>query len=102
MHGHDDCFRLNSYTLLQRNSRLVPDHASTAIAGYNLACVLALDGRRDNALALLRTAVEHGLPVNTALQMKEDSDLKLLFSDPRFDSLVASAKQRAALAAANK
>jgi hypothetical protein len=39
---------------------LGPDHASTASAGYHVACVLALEGRRNEALALLRAAVEHG------------------------------------------
>jgi len=52
--------------------------------------MLALEGRRDGALAVLPTVVELGLPANTALQMENDSDLKSLHSDPQFDSLVAS------------
>ena len=73
-----------------------PDHPSTAGAVYNLACILALEGRRDEAISFLRQSVVHGLPVKAALGIESDSDLKSLHGDPRFDAVVAHAKERAA------
>jgi eukaryotic-like serine/threonine-protein kinase len=75
-----------------------PEHAATASATYNLACIAAHEGKPDEALALLREAVDHGLAPNDCLDMEKDSDLKSLHGDPRFDALVAHAKERAAAA----
>jgi non-specific serine/threonine protein kinase/serine/threonine-protein kinase len=75
-----------------------PDHPWTASAVYNLACILALEGRREEALSVLRQATEHGMPVKTALNMEQDSDLKSLHNDPRFQDLVAAARHRATAA----
>jgi hypothetical protein len=44
------------------------------------------------ALSLLREAVAHG----QGLQLETDPDLKSLHSDPRFNALVAKAKEQAA------
>jgi hypothetical protein len=41
---------------------LEPDNPETAISRYNLAYVAAHRGRRDEALGLLKEAVDHGLP----------------------------------------
>jgi len=55
-------------------------------------------GKRDEALALLREAVDHGLAPNIALYMEKDPDLEALHGDPRFAALTAHAKERAAAA----
>jgi A/B hydrolase-like, N-terminal domain len=66
--------------------------ANAATVYYNLACGLALAGKRDDALATLETAVERGW--SDANHMLADTDLTSLRSSPRFTALVA--KLRAA------
>jgi tetratricopeptide (TPR) repeat protein len=77
---------------------LGPDHPDTAMSTYNLGVITLHKGKRDEALALLREAVDHGLAPNIALQMGKDPDLEALYKDPRFTALVAHAKERAAAA----
>jgi predicted negative regulator of RcsB-dependent stress response len=90
---------------LQRKARdiqqrvLGPDHPYTAMMTQALASVLALSGKRDQALSVMRDAVDHGLPPSNDLQIEDDPDMKSLHGDPRFDALVAHAKERAAAAA---
>jgi hypothetical protein len=60
--------------------------------------VLALDGKRDDAFANLKFAVEHALPAEVRLGLEKDPDLISLHGDPRFDSLVVAARQPAAAA----
>jgi hypothetical protein len=55
-------------------------------------------GKPNEALSLLREAVDHGLAPNIALYLEKDPDLELLHSDPRFTVLIAHAKERAAAA----
>ncbi|MGB2952229.1 MAG: tetratricopeptide repeat protein [Gaiellaceae bacterium] len=76
-----------------------PDEARRAIAEglehypnnarlqYDLACLESLDGNGDEALALLRQAVD--ADPQTAEWAREDSDFDLVRDDPRFASAVA-------------
>ena len=73
---------------------LGPDHPVTASTKYNLACNAALRGRRDEAIAVLRDALDHGLAADTAAGMSQDEDLKSLHGDPRFAALIAEVKAR--------
>jgi pentatricopeptide repeat protein len=73
---------------------LGPEHPETASCTYNVACVLARAGNRDEALSLLREAVDHGLRPGVDLAIGNDPDLKSLHGDPRFEALVAHAKER--------
>jgi hypothetical protein len=57
---------------------------------------MARQNRRNEALSLLREAVEHGLPTYAILGMDQDPDLKSLHGDPRFEALVAKARQATA------
>ncbi|HXX46230.1 MAG TPA: serine/threonine-protein kinase [Candidatus Acidoferrales bacterium] len=75
-----------------------PENPDTANSTYQLARAEARLGKLDDALSLMREAVDHGLPPNQDLDIEKDDDLKSLHGDPRFDSLVADAKQRAAAA----
>jgi serine/threonine protein kinase len=75
---------------------LGPTHPQVAMTEYNLAGLAALDGRKEEGLSLLSAALEHHLPPYIASQMGEDPDLRALRGDPRFQALVASAKQRPA------
>jgi eukaryotic-like serine/threonine-protein kinase len=67
------------------------NHPDTAETKYNLACNAALEGHKAEALALLKEAFEHGLSPLNKKHMAEDSDLKSLHGDPRFEALVAEA-----------
>jgi serine/threonine protein kinase len=100
----DDLRRFGEAEKLYRESLdihqrvLGPEHPDTAVTKYNLACNLALTGRRGEALAFLRDAFDHGLSPKVALNIEQDSDLKSLHGDPRFEAVVADVKERAAAA----
>jgi eukaryotic-like serine/threonine-protein kinase len=70
-------------------------HPETAIATYNIASIAARTGKHEKALALLREAIDHGLPPRIGLVIEKDADFKALHGDPKFDELIAHAKQRA-------
>ena len=76
-----------------RRRVLGPEDSSTAASLYNLGCFAARRGSKEEALALVREAVDHGLDSNNDLGIDKDDDLKSLHGDPRFDALVAHAKE---------
>jgi eukaryotic-like serine/threonine-protein kinase len=75
---------------------LGPDNPSTAETTESLALLKLREGHRDDALRLLRDAVDHGLPGWAVDRMATNPDLKPLQGDPRFTALLAYAKSRAA------
>ena len=75
---------------------LGPEHPEIAKTEYNLACVRAKVGDHDEALKLLRHAVDHGLDDLDMSLMGTDDDLVDLRGDPRFTELAVLAKSRAA------
>jgi eukaryotic-like serine/threonine-protein kinase len=76
-----------------RKRTLGLDNPDTTAILYNLACVAAHRGERDKAFALLSQSVEHGLFPNGDTTMQTDTDIASLHGDPRFDAIVARAKQ---------
>jgi hypothetical protein len=88
--------KLDRETLAIRRRVLGPEHPDTAVSTYNLACIVALQGRRDASLSLLQDAVEHGLPSEDVVGIGRDPDLKSLHGDPRFEALVAQSLRAAA------
>jgi tetratricopeptide (TPR) repeat protein len=60
---------------------------------YNVACVQALAGRAEEAMASIEQSVRTGL--NQLDWLKNDSNLDLLRSDPRFQALVRYLEERA-------
>jgi hypothetical protein len=80
---------------------LGPNQPETAVTVYDLAGLAAKHGRIDEAISLLREAIEIGLLPHVASGMEEDSNLKPLRGDPRFAALVAHAKERVAEQKAN-
>jgi serine/threonine protein kinase len=70
------------------------ERAAVAAAWYNFACGAAVAGRRDEALDHLGQAIALGY--NHADAIAADPDLKSLHGDPRFDALLAKARQGAA------
>ena len=72
---------------LQIDKRLAKLRKSDPTVHYNLACSLALVGKKDEAIATLEKAIELGY--SDFEHLKKDADLKELRSDPRFKSLIA-------------
>ncbi len=58
-----------------------------------------LKGKKDEAFTQLKDAVEHDRPYTDDIDLTTTADLKSLNGDPRFDALLAEAKQHAAAAA---
>jgi hypothetical protein len=71
-----------------------PEHPSTALDRYNLACTLAREGKREEAISLLRQALDQGLSSDGALGIEKDGDLVSLREDRRFQAIVTDAKTR--------
>jgi len=94
-HQYAESEKLNQEALEIRRRIYGPDHPITAGSVYNLACLAALKGKPDQALSLLRQAMDHGLSPALELNMESDSDLQSLHNNPRFTALVAQAKERA-------
>ena len=65
--------------------------ATVAEAWYNFVCAEAARGRPDEAFADLNHAIENGLI--SPGELSADPELKSLHSDPRFDALVAKARE---------
>jgi tetratricopeptide (TPR) repeat protein len=94
--GHyQEAEKLNRTVLEIRRRVFGPDHPITASSTYNLGCIAALIGRRNEAIALLSQAVDHGLDADLDMRIDRDSDLKSLHGDPEFTKLVAHAKEQA-------
>jgi hypothetical protein len=90
--------KLNREVLEIQRRVLGPEHPSTAVTVYDLSCLAARQGHKDQALSLLRESVDHGFPAWSDLGVDKDPDLKSLHDDPRFAAIVADAKDRAATA----
>ena len=82
-----------SKALEGRRGALGLGHPDTATSAYGLACVLALEGKRDAALANLQFAVEHALSAEDRQKLAGDPDLNSLHADPRFQALTAAAEK---------
>jgi tetratricopeptide (TPR) repeat protein len=88
---YDKAEALHRQALSLRERVLGREHPETLRSLYNLACVAALQGRRDEAFQHLRDAVARGYSNATAL--REDTDLASMRGDPEFDKIVASAEK---------
>ena len=92
-------FIVGGVRVLDTGSKFRPSRDSKVDAfTYNLAIVEERMGKRDEALQLLREAVDHGLSAGFRAGMQKDPDLKSLHGDPRFVALIAETKSRAATA----
>jgi hypothetical protein len=81
---------------------LEDDNLDTANVAYDLAGLYALEGKKSEAITVLIDAVEHGLSAKNDLDMAKELDLKYLQGDPRFETVLANARRRAAAAQAAK
>ena len=73
--------------LVEQSLTLIPDEPG---ALYNLACALALQGKKDEALTMLEKAVKEGF--NQAQHIREDKDLASLRADERFEKAAKAAE----------
>ncbi len=76
-----------------RRRALGDDHPGTAEAAYELACVQALEGRRDEAFVNLEFAVSHQLKAEDRQALEKNADLQSLHDDARFAPLLVKAVQ---------
>jgi serine/threonine protein kinase/tetratricopeptide (TPR) repeat protein len=77
---------------LERKRRVLgASHPSTLKTMYNLACLAALEMRQEEALTLLDEATGLGFIGN---RIAEDPDLRSLHGNPRFEAIVARARQQ--------
>jgi len=83
-----ELFRELIKTAEKKKPGLLPD------AWYNFACAAAIAGHRGEALRYLGQAIDGGYWTETAT-IVADPDLKSLHGDPRFDALIAKARQKA-------
>lgn len=81
---------LNAARSFARGLKMAPNDADLL---YNNACVAALSGKDEEALAKLKSAFRHNQMLIT--HAKEDSDLFSLHDDPRFDALLKEAALQA-------
>lgn len=77
---------------LQIDKRLVQLRPNDPLAHYNLACSYALLKRSEQALKILRRAVELGY--RDFRYMREDHDLDSIRHDPRFRQLLREYENR--------
>jgi tetratricopeptide (TPR) repeat protein len=78
------------------------DHEDTAQTAYNLAALYAAEGRKAEALVLLASAIDHGLPSHSDLELDSDPMLKSLKGDPAFEVVLADARRHASASQAAK
>src|SRR5437868_5300211 len=99
--GYVDVLRVqgNNLTLkgrygegLQIDKRLVQLRPADALAHYNLACSYALLKRPEQAIKMLRRAVELGY--RDFRYLREDHDLDSIRHDPRFRQLLREYENR--------
>jgi eukaryotic-like serine/threonine-protein kinase len=77
-----------------QRKKLGADSAQTAGTTYNMACIAARAGKKEQALAYLREAMDHGLGADVAGEMEKDTDLAGLHGDARFAGIVEEGKRR--------
>ena len=101
--------RFNEAERVSRETRttqfrvLGPEHPDSADTTCTLASAAAHTGRTDEALSLLRNAVDHGLKPSEARGIEKDPRFESLRRDSRFGALVSYARRHAAVAqAANR
>ncbi len=77
-----------------QRKKLGADNARTAGTTYNMACIAARAGKKEQALAFLREAMDHGLGADVAGVMEKDTDLAGLHGDARFAEMVEEGKRK--------
>jgi adenylate cyclase len=84
---------------IERALLLDPDNLNVR---YNVACTLAILGRADDAIDTLESFFEIITSGTRIRHLEADPDLDSIRDNPRFQKMLASAKQRLGLAAADE
>jgi tetratricopeptide (TPR) repeat protein len=71
------------------------DHSHTAEAAYNLGALYAVEGKKEEAMAPLTSAVDDGLSAKLDLELATDTQFKSLHGDASFEALLVHARERA-------
>ncbi len=79
---YSEAEKVDRDTLEGRREVLGGDHVVTASSAYKLACVLALEGKKEEALSNLQFAVEHALSKLSRLELGKETG----FKDPAWRS----------------
>lgn len=90
----DDAEQTFGKLLEIENRFLGPDQLEIAVTKYDLASVLVRKGRKEEAVPLIRQALEHGLAPRIAQELPTDPLFASLHNDPRFRALIAIARKR--------
>ena len=90
---HDDATRLARETIAAMRRTLGEKHPYTATAILTFAEIMALRGDYEQALRLVKEAIDHGY--RDADQIASDEYLKHLRDDPRFRALIAEVRELA-------
>ena len=88
-HHYDEAKKLYQESI-EQVSKTEPSNVS--LVWYDFACVAAMAHDRDEAIAHLREAVNHGY--KNIDHIRTDDDLKSLRGYPKFEAFVAEAKKR--------
>jgi eukaryotic-like serine/threonine-protein kinase len=99
---YDEAAKLARQALDTRLRILGPDHPDVGESEYTLVMIDAATGKYDDAISILREAVTHGFSAEGDLALSSDPALSKLHRDPRFVTLTAYARQRAATLQSNK
>ena len=91
----EDAEALSRETLEATRRVMGAEHPQTAATAYDLARVLARRGKQDEALDLIRQALDHGMRSADAGMIPTDPDLDPLRGDSRFTRIAADAQRRA-------
>src|SRR5262249_50625634 len=89
-HRFADAEKTFQETVSRSRRSMGENHPYTSLALYNLACLSAVQAKRDEAFARLRVAIDHGYDDDQ--HMQQDEELQSVRGDPRFDALVARAR----------
>jgi tetratricopeptide (TPR) repeat protein len=71
---------------LETDLRLCRIRPESSVVHYNLACSYALTGKKEEALLALGRAVDLGY--RDVVRIRDDRDLEILRSDPRYQDLI--------------
>jgi hypothetical protein len=89
---------LDRQTLALHTKLFTAHHPDTSQSEFFLAQVLALQGKRDEALTHLQLWLDDGPTPSVIKNFISDDSFNSLHGDPRFAAIVTDAKERAAAA----